>query len=156
MCRLTAEPRKARGGEMGETLAQLRITNLLTRASVEVKALVDTGCTCLTVTDAVARQLGFDPEECVTEAAWLADGNPTPVPVIRPLEIAFEDRSCESHALVLGDQCLLGFIPLETMDLIVDPKQQRLVVRHPGGPCFLLHGRRVQLLSPVRASRALE
>ena len=34
---------------------------------------------------------------------------------------------------MLGDEPLLGVIPLEAMDLVVDPRQQRLVVnpRHP-------------------------
>jgi clan AA aspartic protease len=128
---------------MGETFAQLRITNLFTRARVEIRALVDTGAAHMILTDPVARQLGFDPDEFAMKRAWLADGSNLRVPAIGPIEIAFEDRSCQMQAIVMGDQCLLGFIPLEAMDLIVDPKQQRLVGRHPGGPLFLAKGHRI-------------
>jgi hypothetical protein len=41
----------------------------------------------------------------------------------------------ETEALVMGEECLIGVVPLEVMDLIVDPKLQRLVGRLPDGPC---------------------
>ena len=49
--------------------------------------------------------------------------------------IHFEDRSYLTEALVMGEECLIGVVPLEVMDLIVDPKLQRLVGRLPDGPC---------------------
>jgi hypothetical protein len=35
----------------------------------------------------------------------------------------------------MGTECLIGVVPLEVMDLIIDPKLQRLVGRLPDGPC---------------------
>jgi hypothetical protein len=61
---------------------------------------------------------------------WDVSGNTACV------HLQFEDRTFTIDAEVMEDQCLLGFIPLERLDLIVDPKQQRLVGRDPRGPTF--------------------
>src|SRR5688572_21061701 len=107
---------------MGTTYADLELTNLFTHSALKVRALVDTGSSYLVVTPDIARNLGFDIEETVVRHVTLADNRRIRVPVIGPLQIAFEDRSCRLEAVVLGeDQCLLGFIPLEAMDLVVDP-----------------------------------
>lgn len=123
-------------GVMSETQANLVVTNLFNKLSMSLHVLVDTGSSYLTVTDEIARALGFDPEECRVRVVILADGRRVRVPVIGPLQIQFEDRECTVDAYVMGDQCLLGFIPLECMDLVVDPKGQPLVGAHPGGPLF--------------------
>jgi clan AA aspartic protease len=120
--------------EMGETRVPLKVTNLFSRQAAGIHALVDTGSTYLTVTEAVARELGFDPAEFTMRRVVVADGRSVRVPLIGPIQIDFEDRSCRTEAYVMGDQCLLGFIPLEAMDLVVDPGLGRLVGRHPGGP----------------------
>jgi clan AA aspartic protease len=119
---------------MGATHVQLALTNVFTKTRVEVRAMVDTGSSHLVVTHKIAKALGFDPEECRTECLILADGSGRHTPVIGPVAIQFEDRQCSMDAYVMGDECLLGFIALECMDLVVDPKQQRLVGKHPGGP----------------------
>ena len=121
---------------MGLTYADLELTNLFTNHTVPVRALVDTGATYLIVTAEVARALGFDPDETVVSNVTIADGRRIPVPVVGPLQIRFQDRQCKLEAVVLGDQCLLGFIPLECMDLMVDPVRQRLVGAHAEGPVF--------------------
>jgi clan AA aspartic protease len=121
---------------MGETLADLVVTNLFNKARMSLRVLVDTGSSYLTVTDEIARALGFDPEECRVRVVILANGRRVRVPVIGPLQIQFEDRECTVGAYVMGDQCLLGFISLECMDLVVDPKGQPLVGAHLGGPLF--------------------
>jgi clan AA aspartic protease len=121
---------------MGATRVQLALTNMFNKTRIEVRALVDTGASHLVVTTDVAKALGFDPEECRTDYATLADGCSRRAPVIAPVQIEFEDRQCSADAFVMGDECLLGFIPLECMDLVVDPKRQCLVGKHPGGPIF--------------------
>jgi len=54
-------------------------------------------------------------------------------------EIAFANRTYVTEAVVLGNEPLLGVIPLEAMDLIVDPRQQVLIVnpQHPNYPVAL-------------------
>ena len=119
---------------MGATYASLRLTNLFTQDAVSVRALVDTGSSYLILTTEVARLLGYDLEECTVRPVSLADDRRIPVPVVGPLQIDFEDRQCRLEAVVLpGMECLLGFIPLEAMDLVVDPLNERLVGAHPGG-----------------------
>ena len=121
---------------MGLTYAGLRLTNLFTRQSVEVNALVDTGATFMCVTEEVAVQLGFDITEVSQQTVTLADGHQRRVPKIAPIEIAFENRTYVTEAVVLGNEPLSGVIPLEAMDLVIDPRSQTLVVnpQHPNYP----------------------
>lgn len=128
---------------MGETYAELTLTNLFRGRSLRIQALVDTGATWMVVTPQVAEALGYDLEELVVSNVTVADGRRIPVPQIGALEIAFHpgrdaepDRRCPLGAVVLGDQCLMGQIPLEALDLIIDPLQQRVVGRHEGGPVY--------------------
>lgn len=124
---------------MGLAYATLQLTNLFNRKSVQVEALVDTGATFMCVTEEIATQLGFDVTEVSQQVVTLADGHMRKVPKIAPIEIAFENRSYVTEAIVLGNEPLLGVIPLEAMDLIVDPRRQMVVVnpQHPNYPVAL-------------------
>ena len=42
-------------------------------------------------------------------------------PYVGPIKVAFGKRFCYVGALVLGDEVLLGAVPMEGMDLVVDP-----------------------------------
>ena len=48
------------------------------------------------------------------------------VPYVGPLQVDFQDRCCFVGALVLGDEVLIGAVPMEAMDLGVNPALQRL------------------------------
>lgn len=124
---------------MGLTYANLRLTNLFNQRHVEVRALVDTGATFMCVTEEIAFQLGFDVTEVSRQVVTLADGHQRKIPKIAPIEIAFENRTYVTEAVVLGDEPLLGVIPLEAMDLLVDPLRQMLIVnpQHPNYPVAL-------------------
>jgi len=54
------------------------------------------------------------------------------------VEIRFQDRTFVTEAAVVGDECLMGVLALEAMDLVVDPKLQRVIANpaHPDGPVF--------------------
>ena len=121
---------------MGATYAELKITNLFNQWSVDVSALVDMGATFMSVTEEEALQLGFDINEVTTHVVTLADGRQIRVPRIAPIEIIFGNRSYVTEALVLGNEPLMGVLPLEAMDLMVDPLRQQLVVNpaHPNFP----------------------
>lgn len=118
---------------MGLIRANLKITNLFSGHAVEVDALVDTGALLLCVPETVATQLGFDVTEVEQTLVTLADGRQRHVPRIAPIRINFENRSYVTEALVLGDEPLLGVIPLEAMDLVIDPGRQMVTVnpKHP-------------------------
>jgi hypothetical protein len=91
------------------------------------------------VTEAIAVQLGFDTTEVARHWVTVADGRQIRVQRIAPIEIAFANRTYVTEALVLGDEPLMGVLPLEAMDLLVDPLRQRLVVNpeHPNFPVAL-------------------
>lgn len=124
---------------MGTTYAELRLTNLFSKQSVTVRALVDTGATFMCVTEEIAVQLGFDTSEVTRHIVTLADGRQLKVPRIAPIEIVFGNRSYITEALVLGDEALMGVLPLEAMDLLVDPLREQLIVNpaHPNFPVAL-------------------
>lgn len=113
---------------MALTYSTLKLTNLFNRKQIEVNAMVDLGVTFMCVTEEIAMQLGFDITEVSQQIATLADGHQRRVPKIAPIEIAFANRSYVTEAVVLGNEPLLGVIPLEAMDLVVDPRQQALIV----------------------------
>jgi len=124
---------------MGQVYANFVLTNFNRDKRVPIRALVDTGATEIIVTPDVARELGFDLEEVSRVPVTLADGRRVSVPRLRGVEIHFADRSYLSEAVVLeGGECLVGVVPLEVMDLVVDPKREQLVPNpaHPDGPCW--------------------
>jgi hypothetical protein len=52
---------------------------------------------------------------------------------VGPVQLQFKDRVGFAGALVLGDEVLLGAIPMEDMDLIIIPKSKTLDV-NPASP----------------------
>ena len=126
------------GTPVGMVYADITLTNPCLKKSVAVRAMVDTGATHMIVTADIARVLGFDLEETSTYSLTIADSRRVRVPRIQPVEIRFRDRTFLTEAAVLGDECLMGVIPLEAMDLVVDPKLQCVAPNpaHPDGPVF--------------------
>jgi clan AA aspartic protease len=129
------QTRQPQGARVGHIHADVRLTNYYRGKSVTVRALVDTGTTEFLVTPQIARDLGFDLEEAGRKYVTVADGRRLYVPRLLGIQIHFEDRDYLTEALVMGTECLIGVVPLEVMDLIIDPKLQRLVGRLPDGPC---------------------
>ncbi len=99
--------------------------------SVEVEALADSGAVHLCIPEHVRIQLGLD--EIGEKEVTLADGSHKLVPYVGPVEIRFKNRAGFSGALVMGDQVLLGAIPMEDMDLVIIPKTRSLDV-NPSSP----------------------
>lgn len=64
-----------------------------------------------------------------------ADARRQAVRYVGPIEVVFENRNCFVGALVLGDEVLLGAVPMEDMDLVVPPGHKRAVV-NPQSPNF--------------------
>lgn len=98
---------------------------------VEVAALVDTGAVHLCIPEHIQIQLELETIE--RREVTLADGSRRLVPYVGPIQLGFKNRSGFAGALVLGDQILLGAIPMEDMDLVVSPATQRLDV-NPDSP----------------------
>jgi hypothetical protein len=49
-----------------------------------------------------------------------------PVPYVGPIELRFRNRVGFAGALVMGDEVLLGAIPMEDMDLVIVPQTRTL------------------------------
>ena len=100
---------------------------------LSVKAMVDSGAMTLTINDDIARQLGLEVQK--RQEVVLADGSFRKCDYAGPVFIHFENRIACCLALVLpgADEVLLGVIPLEEMDVIIDPINQKLAV-HPERP----------------------
>ena len=93
--------------------------------SLKVAALVDTGALHLCLPEHIALQLQL--KELEKREVTLANGRKQLASYVGPLEVAFENRHCFVGAMVLGNEPLLGAIPLEDMDLVVDPARRRLI-----------------------------
>ena len=100
---------------------------------MEVRVMVDSGAMTLTINEEIARQLGLEVHEQIE--VTLADGSFRKCDYVGPVGIRFENRSALVRALVLpgANEVLLGVIPLEEMDVIIDPITQQLAV-HPDRP----------------------
>jgi clan AA aspartic protease len=126
------------GTPVGIVYADIVLTNPYLGKSVAVRVMVDTGTTHMIVTADIARELGFDLEETSTYSLTVADTRWVRCPRIQPIEIRFDDRTYLTEAAVLGDECLMGVIPLQAMDLVVNPRMECVMPNpaHPDGPVF--------------------
>lgn len=137
----------AGNGSMGEVRVTVRLVNtsdegLMRRGqlaaehvrSVEVDAMVDTGCIQLAVPPWILEALGL--QVMGSLCVELADGRLAELPTTEPIRVFIEDRNTAEDALVLGDEVLIGQTVLEKTDLYVDCATQRLVPnpKHPDGP----------------------
>jgi clan AA aspartic protease len=102
--------------------------------SVEVKALVDTGTWTLVINDELCRRLGL--EHGVLWESTLADGSKHLYERMEPVRVHCENRDtiCIPIMVPGADEVLLGAIPLQDMDLIVDLKNEKLIGRHGETP----------------------
>ena len=98
---------------------------------LQAQALVDSGAINLCIPMRIAEQLKLELLE--TREVITADAQRTSVPYVGPVKVSFANRSCYTGALVLGDSVLLGAIPMEDMDLIINPREQKLTV-NPENP----------------------
>jgi len=95
-------------------------------APVDVVALADSGAVHLCIPEHVQIQLKL--EAIDNKEVTLADGSKKLVPYVGPIELRFKNRVGFAGALVMGDQVLLGAIPMEDMDLVIVPKTRILDV----------------------------
>ena len=100
-------------------------------AGIEVDSLVDSGAVHLCIPEHLQIQLKL--EEIDKKEVTLADGSKKLVPYVGPIQIRFKNRIGFAGAIVIGDQVLLGAIPMEDLDLVIIPKDRKLDV-NPSSP----------------------
>ena len=96
----------------------------------QVETIVDTGASTLCITEELCRQLGL--EIIGEKPVSVANGARVMAKIADWVEIHWKDRStaCRPYVVPGGKETLLGCIPLEAMDLIVDPVRQELAGAH--------------------------
>ena len=102
-------------------------------APVEVDALADTGPVHLCLPEHIVLQLQLEEHE--KREATFADGSRRLISYVGPVSVSFANRLCFTGAMVLGDEPLLGAIPMEDMDLVVLPRTREVAV-NPANPNF--------------------
>ncbi|MEG4230686.1 clan AA aspartic protease [Microcoleus sp. Pol11C3] len=123
---------------MGAVRVKVKLTNAIDEELVkrgllnpnllrvyEAEALIDTGAVRTAIPVEVCEHLGLRIRS--EEIAKYADGRQEAVGLTGPILIEIEGRETIEAAMVLGDIVLIGQTVLETLDLLVDCKNQRLV-----------------------------
>ena len=100
---------------------------------VKIEALVDSGSAHLCIPEHIQLQLQL--ERIDNKEVTLADGSKKLVPYVGPIELRFKNRVGFVGALVMGDQVLLGAIPMEDMDLVIIPSTRTIDI-NPNNPNF--------------------
>lgn len=140
--------------EMGRVLVTAKVENLedlyevkngrktvdQVRSIVVTDALVDTGASTLALPPDLIRQLGLS--KSYEKRARTASGTAV-VSVYQAVRLTIQDRECTVDVLEVpdGNPVLIGQIPLEFMDFVVDMSGQQLIgnPRHGGEQMFELY-----------------
>ena len=98
--------------------------------SMTANAVVDTGAASIVINEDQCQKLGLHVME--ERKAKMADGRSVVCKLTDAVEVHWKDRYWVCPALVVpgAQSVLLGVIPLEGMDLIVNTKTQELVGAH--------------------------
>jgi clan AA aspartic protease len=136
---------------MGEIRAELELINVddvnrVRRAEIDmdeikkirITALVDTGATLMVINENIQEYLQLP---ILSQKPFeMANGEIIRCDVVGSLEIRFANRRVAATAVVMPDNSepLLGVIPMEEMDVIIDPLRQELVV-NPKHPDYAVH-----------------
>jgi predicted aspartyl protease len=89
-------------------------------------ALIDTGATTLSMPKSLIEQLGLRPYRTrkARTSAGIVD-----VQVYNTARLTIQGRDCNVDVSEVSEDCpvLIGFLPLEALDFVVDPVNQRLI-----------------------------
>ncbi len=112
---------------MGIVYQHIRIANAAkpNLEEIDAKALVDSGAIDLCIPRHVAIQLKLETLE--QREVTYADGRKEAVDYVGPVKVECFGRHAFTGAMVMGDVVLLGAIPMESMDLLIDPRRLQLV-----------------------------
>ncbi|MDR0869870.1 MAG: retropepsin-like domain-containing protein [Planctomycetaceae bacterium] len=138
---------------MGVTYAEITLINVVDKAlarrgiiredeirKITLSALVDSGANTLVINKRIQDALGLTADG--KKNVRTADGSIHFVPTVLSVEVRFQDRftSCEAFVSENGPDCLLGAIPIEGLDVVIDLNNQKLIPNpeHPDGPLYLM------------------
>ena len=108
---------------------------------VNVTSLVDSGSFTLIINETVQQEL--DLPVLYTKPCRTADGHVAVLDVAGPVEVLFKNRVTICEAVISPGlhQILLGVIPLEGMDVVINPITQKLALNpeHPDAVVMMLY-----------------
>jgi hypothetical protein len=106
---------------------------------ITIDAMPDTGAWTLVINEETRQKLGLAVEDSI--ASTLADGSTTHYGQTEGVKIQWKNRSTAQQALVVPDahDMFLGALPLEAMDLMLDPLHKRLTSVHGNQPVHVLY-----------------
>lgn len=112
---------------MGLVYQHIRIANAARDdlEEMDANALVDSGAIDLCIPENVALQLKLKTLE--KRVVTIADGGKREVDYVGPIRVEVFGRHAFCGAMVLGNQVLLGAVPMESMDVLIDPRRQQLI-----------------------------
>ena len=128
---------------MGETYTEITLKNamdvgnvrsrLIKKAEVRqmtLQIMADTGSTDLIINERMRKQLGLRIE--TSDVIILANNQAQTCHYTEPVTIHWQDRRATCNPIVMpgNGEALLGAIPLESLDLIVDPVDQHVIGKH--------------------------
>ncbi len=127
---------------MGIVRQHLRLANIAMPQIEEIDALalVDSGALELCIPQALADRLKLT--RLQDREVILASGEAKKVPYVGGVKIEVFGRETTVAANVMGDEVLLGAIPMEAMDLLIHPASLQLMPNpaHPTIPASLAKG----------------
>ncbi len=118
---------------MGLVYAEIQLSNPVQPQlnSIKTTALVDSGALHLCIPEHLALQLKLTTLE--EREVTLADGSRQLIPYAGPVKVTFSNRTAFVGVMIMGDEVLLGAIPMEDMDVIIQPATRSLIV-NPESP----------------------
>ena len=130
---------------MGIVHQRIRLYNAARPELEEVDAnvLVDSGAAELCISKLIALQLKL--EAIGQRVVTYADGRKEAVDYVGPIRIEVFGREAFVGAMVTGEGALLGAMPMQTLDVLIDPARHRLIPNpdYPNIPGALAMGFRI-------------
>lgn len=107
---------------------------------ITVDAVADASVMHLCLPAGIVRRLQL--EQADQREVTIADGSRQLCRYVGPVQINFANRGCFVGAMELGDEVLLGAVPMEDMDLVVCPSRQTVTVNpaNPNIACSIAKG----------------
>jgi predicted aspartyl protease len=126
MGRVTASAMIQNMKDLWEVESGLRPAEQARRITVQ-DALVDTGATILSLPTALICQLGLG--KLSSKRGTSSHGETTEAALYEAVRLTIQDRTCTIDVLEMQDNvpALIGQVPLELLDFVVDPRGGKLV-----------------------------
>jgi predicted aspartyl protease len=124
---------------MGKIIVKIKVANLIHERmaqqglipadqvrSIETEALVDSGATLLCLRKSLIDELQLTP---VKQKLAKTSNGPVMRTIYSTASVYLEDRFAHVDVSEIGEDCpnLLGQLPLQFMDWVIDPKNERLI-----------------------------